>query len=250
MKVSIITITYNSGKTISDTLKSIEAQTYPNIEHIIIDGASKDNTLDIVKSYPNVKLLSEPDEGIYDAMNKGVAMTTGDIVGILNSDDFYPDGNVIQKVINTFKTKQVDSVFGDVKFVSPNNLNKVTRYYSSSKWNPNKFAYGYMPAHPSFFVKRSCYEKYGNFKTNYKISADYELLIRFLYVNKISYHYIQDALVTMRTGGASNQSLKSIYTLNKEIIRGCEENGISTNFLKLSLKVFSKISEFINPKQE
>ena len=186
MKISIITITYNSGKTVEDTLKSVAAQSYKNIEHVVIDGASKDNTLDIVKSFPNVKLLSEPDKGIYDAMNKGVAMTTGDIVGILNSDDFYPSDDIIQKVVDAFNANKVDSIYGDVKFVSPNNLNKVTRYYSSAKWNPEKFAYGYMPAHPSFFVKKECYEKFGDFKTDYKISSDYELLIRFLYVNKIS----------------------------------------------------------------
>ena len=145
MKISIITITYNSGKTVEDTLKSVAAQSYKNIEHVVIDGASKDNTLDIVKSFPNVKLISEPDKGIYDAMNKGVAMTTGDIVGILNSDDFYPSDDIIQKVVNAFNANKVDSIYGDVKFVSPNNLNKVTRYYSSAKWNPEKFAYGYMP---------------------------------------------------------------------------------------------------------
>jgi len=249
VKVSIITITYNSDKTVEDTLQSVAAQSYENIEHVVIDGASKDNTIDIVKSFPNVKLLSEPDKGIYDAMNKGVAMTTGDIVGILNSDDFYPGDDIIQKVVDTFKEKKVDSVYGDVKFVSPDNLNKVTRYYSSAIWNPEKFAYGYMPAHPSFFVKKECYEKFGNFKTDYKISSDYELLIRFLYVNKISYHYIQEPLVTMRTGGASTQNLKSIYTLNKEIIRACKENGIATSFPKLSMKFFNKAAEFINVKQ-
>lgn len=249
MKVSIITITFNSAKTIKDTLRSIDSQTYPDIEHIIIDGASKDDTLDIVKQYPNVKVLSEPDKGIYDAMNKGVKMATGDIVGILNSDDFYPSNNIIQLVVDTFNRQRVDSIFGDVKFVAPDNLDKVTRYYSSANWQPEKFAYGYMPAHPSFFVKRDCYEKFGLFKTDYKISADYELLIRFLYVNRISYHYINQPLVTMRAGGVSNSSLKSIYVLNKEIIRGCRENGISTNFSKLSLKFFNKISEFIYPKQ-
>ena len=249
MKISIITITYNSGKTVKDTLDSIANQSYKNIEHIIVDGASTDNTLEIVSQYPNVKVLSEPDKGIYDAMNKGVKMATGDIVGILNSDDFYPKNNIIQKVVNAFNAKKVDSIYGDVKFVAADNLEKVTRYYSSSKWNPEKFAYGYMPAHPSFFVKKECYEKFGVFKTDYAISADYELLIRFLYVNKISYHYIEEPLVTMRAGGASNQSLKSIYVLNKEIIRGCRENGISTNFPKLSLKFFNKISEFINPRQ-
>lgn len=248
MKVSIITITYNSGKTVKDTLESIANQSYKNIEHIIVDGASKDNTLDIVSQYPNVKVLSEPDNGIYDAMNKGVKMTTGDIVGILNSDDFYPNNDIIQTVVDTFKKEKVDSIFGDVKFVKPEDLTKVTRRYSSANWYPEKLASGYMPAHPSFFVKRSCYEKFGDFKVDYAISADYELLIRFLYVNRISYHYINEILVTMRTGGASNQNLKSVYVLNKEVIRACHENGIKINYGKLGLKYFKKMLEFVNPQ--
>ena len=246
MKVSIITVTYNSAQTIRDTIKSIEFQTYSNIEHIIVDGASTDSTLKIVKSYPEIKLLSEPDNGIYDAMNKGLRMATGDVVGILNSDDFYPNSNIIQMIVDTFQSKKVDSIFGDVKFVSPTNLDKVTRYYSSSKWTPEKFEYGYMPAHPSFFVKRIFYDQFGLFKMDYQIASDYELLIRFLYVHRISYKYIDKALVTMRTGGVSNRNLGSIYTLNKEIIRACKENGINTNFPKLSLKIFNKLSEFIN----
>jgi len=248
MKVSIITITYNSAKTVRDTLQSIANQSYKNIEHIVVDGASKDNTLDIVREFPNVKVLSEPDEGIYDAMNKGVAMTTGDIVGILNSDDFYSNNDIIQTVVDTFIKEKVDSVYGDIVFVNPDDLNKVTRRYSSANWYPEKMAAGYMPAHPSFFVKRIHYEKIGNFKVDYAISADYELLIRFLYVNRISYHYINEALVTMRTGGASNQSLKSVYVLNKEVIRACRENGIKMNYTKLGFKYFNKLLEFVNPK--
>lgn len=248
MKVSIITVTYNSAKTVADTLRSVKNQSYKNIEHIVIDGASIDDTVKIAHSYPNTIIKSEPDNGIYDAMNKGVNMATGDIIGILNSDDFYPNDNIIQSIVNTFYKHKTDSVFGDVKFVSPTNLDKVTRHYSSANWNPQKFAYGYMPAHPSFFVKRIFYEKYGLFKTDYEIGADYELLIRFLYVHKISYHYIKQSLITMRAGGVSNRNIKSVYTLNKEIIRACRENGISTNFPKLSLKFFSKLREFIKPE--
>jgi glycosyltransferase involved in cell wall biosynthesis len=246
MTVTIITVSFNSAKTISDTLQSIALQTYPKIEHIIIDGASKDHTLDIIRQFPHVaKVISEPDKGIYDAMNKGINMATGDIIGILNSDDFYGATDLIQKVVDAFEQQQIDAVFGDVTFVQPNNLKKVVRYYSSKRFHPKKFEFGYMPAHPTFFTKKETYEKYGMFKTNYHISADYELLIRLLYVHKLKYHYLNYSMVTMRAGGVSNSSLKHIYILNKEIVRACEENGIKTNMFKLSLKFFRKISEFI-----
>jgi glycosyltransferase involved in cell wall biosynthesis len=250
MTVSIITATYNSAKTVADTLQSIASQTYLNIEHIIVDGASKDNTLDIVRQFPHVaKVISEPDKGIYDAMNKGLKMATGDIIGILNSDDFYDATNLIQKVVDAFEQQQIDAVFGDVTFVQPNNLKKIVRYYSSKHFHPKKFEFGYMPAHPTFFTKKETYEKYGVFKTNYHISADYELLIRLLYVHKLKYQYLNYSMVTMRAGGVSNSSLKHIYILNKEIVRACAENGIKTNMFKLSLKFFRKISEFIFVKR-
>lgn len=250
MKVSIITVTYNSEVTIEDTLRSVALQTYSNIEHIIIDGSSKDKTIEIVKKFNHVvKIISEPDKGIYDAMNKGINIATGEIVGILNSDDFYQSDNIISKIVQVIEEKNVDSVYGDVKFVKSENLNKIVRYYSSANWNSEKFAFGYMPAHPSFFVKRKAYQNCGLFKTDYKISADYELMVRFLYVNKLSSQYINEPLVVMRAGGVSNQGLKSIYILNKEIIRACRENGISTNFFKISLKFFSKLREFINPSK-
>lgn len=246
MKISLITATYNSQATIADTLRSVASQDYTNIEHIIVDGASKDDTLKIVNQYPHVaKVISEPDKGIYDAMNKGIKMATGDIVGILNSDDFYPHDKVLSTVVKNLQKENVDSVIGDISFVSPKNLNKVVRYYSSKKWNPEKFGKGYMPAHPSFYVKKKFYDQLGLYKTDYKICADYELLIRFLYVNKISYHYINQSMVTMRAGGVSNANLKSRYTLNQEIVRACKENGIDTNLFKVSMKVFSKLSELI-----
>ena len=246
MKITIVTVTFNSAKTIRDTLESIKNQSYKNIEHIIIDGASSDNSLEIVKQYNHVaKIVSEPDKGIYDAMNKGIKLATGDIIGILNSDDFYNNIHLIQKIVDTFHQNNIDALYGDVTFVSPKNLEKVERYYSSKYFNPKKFEFGYMPAHPTFFTKKECYEKFGLYKTNYKISADYELLIRFLYVHKLKYKYLNYSMVTMRSGGVSNSSLKHIYVLNKEIVRACKENGIDTNMFKLSFKFFRKISEFI-----
>ncbi len=247
MKISIITITYNSSATIFDTLSSVAAQTYPDIEHIIVDGKSKDNTMDIVKQFPHVsKAISEPDKGIYDAMNKGINLATGDVIGILNSDDFFSATNVIEKIVREFQAEEtLDSVFGDIEFVNPNNLEKVVRYYSSASWNPNKFKYGFMPAHPSFYVRKKFYKEYGLYKTDYKIAADYELLIRFLFKNKLTYKYLNFQFVTMRTGGVSNENFfRSRLTLNKEIIRACKQYGIKTNLAMLSLKYFQKLFEY------
>jgi glycosyltransferase involved in cell wall biosynthesis len=246
MKVSIITATYNSASTIRDTLESVAKQTYSNIEHIIIDGLSKDNTLDIVKEYPHVeKVISEKDKGIYDAMNKGIRAATGDVVGILNSDDFYPHNNILKKVTEEFRTKKVNAIIGDILFVSPNNIKKVVRYYSAKRWKPSKFVKGYMPPHPSFFVYKKFYEQLGVYQIDYKIAADYELLIRFLATNQLSYSYIPEAIVHMRAGGVSNESIKSRYVLNQEIVRACKENGLNTNMLILSLKYVNKIFEYL-----
>jgi len=178
MKVSIITVVWNNADTIKDAIDSVLSQTYKNIEYIVVDGASTDGTVEIVQSYGEKidKFISEPDNGLYNAMNKGVKLATGDIVGILNSDDFYIDESVIEKVVKEFEEKRVDSVFADLVFVKPANLDKTVRYYDSSHFTPKKFAYGWMPAHPTFFAKREAYEKYGVFKTDYKIAADYEHL--------------------------------------------------------------------------
>lgn len=246
MKVSIITTTYNSAKTVADTLRSVVSQTYIHIEHIIIDGASKDDTLKIVSQYPSVsKVISEPDKGIYDAMNKGIQLATGDIIGILNSDDFYTNNEVVSLIVSNFKNNNIDSTFADIAFVNPNNLNKIVRRYSSAYFTPKLFGYGFMPAHPSFFVKRSIYEKYGYFKTDYKIAADYELVLRFLYSNKISYKYIPQVIVKMRTGGASNRNILSNILLNQEIMRACKENNLNTNYLKIYSKYFVKAFQFL-----
>lgn len=243
MKISIITVVWNNEETIKDAINSVLTQTYKDIEYIIIDGASTDRTIEIVKSYADqiTKFVSEPDQGLYDAMNKGISLATGDIVGILNSDDFYIDENVVQKIVNEFKEKKVDSVFADLVFVKSHNIDKVVRYYDSSQFKPSKFAYGWMPAHPTFFVKRSVYEKYGLFKTDYKIAADYEILVRFLAKYRVSYSYLNEVIIKMRMGGVSTSGLKSNYILNKEIIRACEENSISTNWFKVLTKYPAKL---------
>ena len=248
MKVSIITVTYNSAATLRDTLESVKNQDYPDIEHILVDGGSKDGTVSIIRAYPHVaKYVSERDNGLYDAINKGILMSTGDVVGILNSDDFFPNDQVISRMVERLKENDADAVFGDIAFVRPSNLQRVIRLYSSRKFHPGRFAYGYMPAHPSFYIKRKFYEQYGLYKLDYEIAADYELLIRFLYGKGVKYVYHPEIMVYMRTGGVSNKNVMSRYTLNKEIVKACEENGIRTNMLKLSLKYFSKIFEYIKP---
>jgi hypothetical protein len=174
-------------------------------------------------------------------------MSTGDVVGILNSDDFFPHRKVISNMVKCFKENDADAVFGDIAFVRPENLEKVVRLYSSRKFEPGRFKYGYMPAHPSFYVKRKFYEEYGLYKLDYKIAADYELLMRFMHTNKLKYAYHPEVMVYMRTGGVSNKNILSRYVLNKEIIRACKENGVNTNMFIVSLKYFSKVFEYVRP---
>jgi glycosyltransferase involved in cell wall biosynthesis len=243
LKISIITVVWNNKKTIKDAIDSVLSQTYKDIEYILVDGASSDGTIEIIKSYEKKinKFISEPDKGIYDAMNKGINLATGNIIGILNSDDFYIDKYVVEKVAKEFEEKKVSSVYADLIYVKPENLEKSIRYYDSSHFKPDKFPYGWMPAHPTFFVKKEIYDKYGVFKTDYKIAADYELLTRFIGKYKISYSYIKEPIVKMRIGGASTSGIKSNYILNKEIIRACRENDIYTNWLMVLSKYPKKI---------
>ena len=247
-KISIITVVYNNSKTIGWAIESILAQDYPNIEHIIIDGASTDGTLDIIKSYSDriAKFISEPDKGIYDAMNKGLKLATGDIIGILNSDDFYASNTAISDIVREFDTKKVDLVFGDLVFVKPEDLNKIVRTYSTPDFHPDKFAWGWMPPHPTCYIKKSVYQRYGYFKTDYRIAADYEILTRFMAKHRITYSHIPKVLIKMRTGGVSTRNLKSNRILNQEIVRCCAENGIKTNALKVYSKYLTKVSQVIH----
>jgi glycosyltransferase involved in cell wall biosynthesis len=248
-KISIITVVWNNKATIKDAIDSVLSQTYKNIEYIIIDGASTDGTIEVVKSYRDkiTKFISEKDKGLYDAMNKGLALATGDIVGILNSDDFYIDEFAIEKIVKEFEEKQVDSVYADLIFVKPENLTKTVRYYDSSYFTPDRFAYGWMPAHPTFFVKREIYEKYGMFRTDLKIGADFDILARFLYTHKISYSYMQEVLVKMRVGGVST-SYSSLWINNIEQLQVCKDNNIDTNIFKILSKYPTKILGIIRSK--
>ncbi|MDR2684021.1 MAG: glycosyltransferase [Prevotellaceae bacterium] len=250
MKISVITVCYNSEKYIRTAIESVLNQTCQDIEYIIVDGNSTDSTINIVKEYEpefngSMRYISEADSGLYEAMNKGIKMATGEIIGILNSDDFYNYSDCLEKIAAVFEDKNIDACFADVRFVKQKNTEKTVRYYSSAKFSPALFRWGFMPAHPSFFARKKCFEKAGYYKTDYKIAADYELLIRFLYTERFSYKYIPLDIIKMRTGGKSTKSLKSNCILNKEIVRGCRENGIYTNIFLLCFKYFWKIFEFI-----
>ena len=251
MKISLITITYNSEKTLADTIQSVLRQTFIDIEYILVDGASKDNTVSIIKQYDplfegRMKWISEPDKGLYDAMNKGIRMATGDIVGILNSDDFFTSNDILQKIADAFnQNTKLDAVYGDVHFVHPSKLNKIVRYYSSKVFKRSLMKFGFMPAHPSFYIWRECFGKYGLYKTDYKIAADFEFLLRVIYKEKIKIKYLPVDMVTMRTGGASTSGLESHKRIMKEHLRAFRENGIYTNNFLLSLRYVYKLKELL-----
>ncbi|AFY43929.1 glycosyl transferase family 2 [Nostoc sp. PCC 7107] len=245
MKVSVITVVRNNQATIAHAINSVLYQDYKNIEYIVIDGNSDDGTVEIIQSYGEQisKVISEPDNGIYDAMNKGLNLATGDIIGLLNSDDFYNNNQVISRIVQEFKSQKVDLLFGDIVFVNPHKLHQIIRYYSSANFHPDRFSSGWMPAHPSCFLKRHIYEKYGYYRTDYQLAADYELLLRLIKVNKISYSYLSQVLVKMRPGGASNRNFRCRWIANQEIIKACTEHGVKTNILKLLARYPTKIFE-------
>lgn len=247
--ISIITATYNSAKTINDTIKSVLCQTNKDFEYIIVDGGSTDETIDIVKSYESefsgrLKWVSEKDEGIYDAMNKGIKMASGDIIGILNSDDYYTSDDILQTIADAFKCQDVDAIYGDIHFIKDGGPDKCVRYYSSRMFSPFWLRFGFIPAHPSFYCKREVFGKSGLYRLDYKIGSDYEMMVRLFRKHKISSRYVPKDFVTMRTGGASNSNLQSRLTLIKEDVKACRDNGIYTNELFICLKFLYKIFEF------
>lgn len=247
MKISIITSTYNSAKTLRDTLQSVVRQTYADWELIVVDGCSSDGSLDIVREYQSkypdkIFLKSEPDEGLYDALNKGIKRATGDVVGILNSDDFYTSDDVLSTVASSIEG--VDAVYGDIHFVHPDNLQKCVRYYSSSRFRPWKMRFGYMPAHPSFYARREVFERYGLYSLDYKLASDYDMMVRLFCKYKITSRYVRKDFVTMRTGGMSTNSFSSRLRLTHEDVKSCRRYGIYSNFLMCSVKYITKVFEF------
>lgn len=245
MKFSIITVCYNSAKTIEKTLLSVANQDYKDIEYIIIDGKSSDETVSIINNKLNkVKLISEKDAGIYDAMNKGLDMCTGDVIAFLNADDFYAYPEVISEVACIFKLNNLDAVYGDAAFFSSVKAGRVIRRYRSNFFSPSRLSWGWMPAHPTLFLHRSVFDKYGKFSVNYKIAGDFEFIVRAFRGGHISSQYIPKVLVNMQAGGVSNSGLKSKILLNSEVMRACRENGLSTNLMKLLCKYPLKFVEY------
>lgn len=247
MKISIITVVYNGEAYLESCIQSVLSQDHSDIEYIIVDGASTDSTPEIIARYRNriATVISEPDKGIYDAMNKGVKAATGEVVGILNADDLYQNEKVISRVAREFEKKGVDSIFGDLIFVNPEDLNKVVRFYQPKNFKLEHFRKGDMPPHPTFFVKRELYDRFGYFDTSFKITADFELMVRFLLKGGASYSYIPEILVKMRTGGISTSGIKSTLTVNREMKRSLDMNGISTSMLRIYSKYFTKIFQLV-----
>lgn len=246
LKISIITVCYNSEATIRDTIESVLSQSYSDIEYIIVDGVSKDGTMAIVNEYKDriSKIVSEPDKGIYDAMNKGISMAAGDVIGILNSDDYYETSNVIEGVVQCFERfPNSELVFGDVVFVQPKNLQRVVRFYSSEHFKSWKLRFGWMPAHPATFISKRAYDRVGGYSLDYKISADFEMFVRLLLVHGLRFSKIDKVLVRMRAGGISTSGVKSSIRLNSEIVRACRNNGVYTNLIFVLSKIPFKLVE-------
>jgi glycosyltransferase len=245
MLVSIITATYNSAATLQDCLQSVANQTHPSIEHLIIDGASKDETVALAKAFPHIStIVSERDGGIYDAMNKGIALAKGEIIGILNSDDFYVDEHVIADVINLFQSSAYDIVYADLQYVDRLDTQKVVRTWKSGLMHAKSFLFGWMPPHPTLFVRRSVYERFGNFNLDLKSAADYEFMLRVLHKEQCTVAYLPRIIVKMRNGGNSNQSIKHRIFANREDKKAWLLNGLQPYFFTLVLKPARKLFQF------
>ncbi|KAF0185756.1 MAG: hypothetical protein FD164_17 [Nitrospirae bacterium] len=246
MKISVITVCFNSEQTIKSTLRSVATQTWGEREHIVVDGASTDCTLAILHEHLSqlTQVISEPDIGIYDAMNKGLNVATGDIIGFLNADDVYAHQNVLAAVAEVMKRERLDALFGDVEFFRQEDPAKTVRRYSSSHFSPEQIAWGWMPAHPALFLRRSVYERFGVFQPDYRIAGDFELVARIFKSGSLKYRYVPEVLVRMRTGGISTRGFSHTILLNQEVLRACRENGISTNWFKILLKYPLKFLEF------
>jgi len=245
MKISIITATWNSVDTIGDTMRSLSSQKYSNIEHIVVDGASTDGTLEVVREIgrDGVVLISEKDNGIYDALNKGIKIATGEIVGFLHSDDYYAHERVLQLVADAFSDVSVNGVYGDLEYVSQKNSDTVVRQWLSGKYDRNKIRNGWMPPHPTFYMRNRVYKQLGGFDTSYRIAADYESILRYLWKNSLAVEYIPEVMIKMRMGGASNQSLSNIILKTKEDMRAIKGNNLP--LLRTILgKNISKLPQF------
>jgi len=247
MKISIITVCFNSSAFIQNAIRSVSSQGFRDVEHIAIDGGSTDGTLEIISRYRSdlAHVITEPDKGIYDAMNKGIALASGAVVGILNADDFYANENVIAQIATTFEDESVDACYGDLEYVDSILTNKVSRYWRSGDYRPERFYHGWMPPHPTFFVRRSLYEKYGSFNLALGSSADYELMLRFLLKYGANVAYIPEVLVKMRTGGVSNASLRNRLQANRMDRLAWRINGLHPRPWTMYMKPLSKLNQFL-----
>ena len=243
--VTVITVCYNSANTLEQALKSVTTQDWPNVEHIVIDGGSTDDSLSILESYQNhlAHVVSEPDKGIYDAMNKGLDRATGDIVCFLNADDQYASSHVLSRVAEQMQAHQLDALLGDVAFFHSADPTRIVRRYRSSRFTPERLAWGWMPAHPALFLNRSVVQRVGRFKSDYRIAGDFDYIARAFHKHDLQYQHLPEVLVHMQTGGASTAGWRSKVLLNQEVLRSCRENGISTNIFKILSKYPMKLLE-------
>lgn len=248
MKVSIITVTLNSEKYLADCIESVRGQHYSDIEHIIIDGKSSDRTLEIIRKNCDYisKWVSETDRGMYDAINKGLKMATGDIVGILNSDDMFASADCVSNIVTCFKNSNTDSVYGNLMYVQPDNTQKVIRLWKGVSYKRFRFRYGWMPAHPTFYIRRGLIEQYGLYENHYYTAADYEFMARYLFKYQVSSAYIDEMIIKMRTGGMSNENWKSRLRANRRDFLAMKKNNIPFSFLVSILKPLIKIPQFKN----
>ena len=253
MKITVITAAYNSAATIADTLRSVAEQTHPDVEHIIVDGLSTDDTVAIVEERGAhvARVITERDRGIYDAMNKGLAAATGDVIGLLNSDDLYPHSGVLSHVAAAFTADPgLDAVYGDLRYVKQFDVKKNVRYWRSSDFKPGNFLHGWVPPHPTFFARRQVYERLGAFNLDYRLAADWELMVRFMEVNRIRTRYCPEVFVHMRLGGATNQSWANVWEQNKEIWRAAKAHGLRPSLATFVLgKLWSRGRQFLTQSQ-
>jgi len=246
--ISVVTVSFNAASTIRDTIESVLAQDYGEVEYIVVDGESEDGTLDIVNEYRERidTIISEPDRGIYDAMQKGIDVAKGDVVAFINSDDFYANEGVISEVMSSFQDPGIGIVFGDLCYVARVNTDSVVRYWKSSSFKPGSFVNGRCPPHPTFVVRRAVLQELGGFDSNYQIAADFELMLRLLEVHKVPSAYIPDVLVKMRLGGATNRSLKNIIHQNREIVAALRQHGFRPSWARFIIsKIWSRGRQFI-----
>jgi glycosyltransferase involved in cell wall biosynthesis len=248
MKISVITVCYNSARSLELSLQSVAEQDWSAVEHIVIDGASTDGTREILERFRSrlAYLVSEPDNGIYDAMNKGIAYATGDIVCFLNADDQYACANALSKVASQMGDHNLDALMGDVGFFHQRNSERMVRRYRSERFRPSRLAWGWMPAHPALFLRKEVFQRVGLFKTDYRIAGDFEFIVRVFHGHALRYRHFPEVLVNMQTGGLSTSGLRAKITLNQEVLRACRENGLQTNMLKILSKYPAKMLEMLH----